>query len=312
VDYISSGAWSNTLHVPIGDLIASDYMVGQGSIPPAITNSSAGAGGIFTYIGYANALYLYCAPFSVYWPNGTIDTIPWSSGVFVQTLDTGVPLAPLTPYGFFPSVFHPGTPTPSIEFNGPYENYSGTSAALTGMFQDGSSPMTNGAMVCQTSDAATGSSGGSTGGTGGGGNCGVLSSLMYMADGSRIPLAELHPGMWAKTRSGRAKVVRIELLTEETYLLYLANGMSTRVAIAHTLFFSDKRWDCLERIFEALEEDNPVWVDTLHGMTRVICAIAPETSQICKIHLSGENVSDDDHVYILDGIWTHNNMIKNG
>jgi hypothetical protein len=48
-DYISSGSWSNECFIPQGDLIASDYLAGQGSVPPAITNANGTSGGIFTY-----------------------------------------------------------------------------------------------------------------------------------------------------------------------------------------------------------------------------------------------------------------------
>lgn len=165
IDHVGSGAWSDTIYIPQGDLIASDYLAGQGSTAPVVLSNLGFAGGILAYNtsyisgGMAN-LTLYSQAFSVWFPNGQVATVPPLSGVFTAPLDVTGFLQTDTNYGFFPSLKGAVTANPTLEFNGPYANYTGSQesvAALTGAYADGSTPLTTGAFVCLTASSGTAS-----------------------------------------------------------------------------------------------------------------------------------------------------------
>lgn len=165
-DYIGSGSWypPEGLFIPSGNFIASDYLVGQGSVPPFHLGNLA-FGSILSYttaVGASGAtLNLYAQAFNVWFPNSTVVDVPAASAAFTQSLDNdGDYLEFNTEYGFFPSLKNPNSPNPYLEFNGPYLDYSGNAlsqAALTGAYQDGSVPLTNAAYTAQT--CATGGPG---------------------------------------------------------------------------------------------------------------------------------------------------------
>lgn len=163
VDHVGSGTLSPWVLIPLGNLIASDWFVGQGSIPPSILANIASGGGIIAYNTYSVsgavvAINIYSQSFNVLFPNGQIVNVPNASGAFTNPVDVTGGLLPLTDYGFFPSLKYPSTPNPYLEFQGPYQNYLNNQlalAALTGIYQDGSVPLTDGAFVVET--AASGS-----------------------------------------------------------------------------------------------------------------------------------------------------------
>lgn len=165
VDHIGSGAWSGTVYIPLGDLIASDYLTAQGSVPTAvIDNASGAAGGVIYYRTVGNVIYLNSVTFNIEFPNGATVQVPAMSGTYLSALDTSGAMLFSTDYGFFPSLKDPTTDNPSLEFNGPYVNYASNSSELVNMYQDGSVPITQGAFIVQTSPLngnGTGSGGGS-------------------------------------------------------------------------------------------------------------------------------------------------------
>jgi hypothetical protein len=320
-DYISSGAWSNVVHVPQGDLIASDYLAGQGSVPPAITDANTSGGGLFSYLATSGTIMFISDGLSILWPNGRTDNILPMTGTYNQTLDigpSGRALQPSGSYGFFPSVRAPQTSRAYMNFDGPYINYNTNTSSLTGQYSDGAVPMTNGPFVCQTASLApSGSStvpisGGGGGGTRGGNTCGVLESKLRLADGQITTLKNCRPGDIVKTRSGKnARIWQKEHRQDLTYLMRMASGKETRCALAHTLFASE--WIPLLEILERTEEGEILYLDTPEGLDEVLSVCDPLTEWICRLHLMSldpENAVDDDHVYELDGIWTHNVLLK--
>jgi hypothetical protein len=233
--------------------------------------------------------------------------VPASSGYFTAALDATGSMTVNTPYGFFPSVKGPSTPNPTLEFNGPYLNYSTNTAALTGMYQDGSTPMTVGAFVCQTAASATGSGGGSGGGSqGGGANCGAVTSRIKMADGLKKPLSDLRVGDLVYNKRGKASKVKfIKILFEDTFLVTLSSGKTVRCAQGHAFF--DGRWVSMYSLVDSMEEKEYVLVLTVDGMEKVVSIGDPSYEKICKIELASlEEDNDEDHIYQLDDIWTHN------
>lgn len=316
-DYVSSGAWSSILHIPQGTLIASDYMVGQGSVPPSITNTNTSGGGIFSYTATDTELILYSEGFDILWPNKVTDHVPATSGAYTECLDISGALIPLTNYGFFPKVTGPSTPTPKLVFNGPYQEYTGTLqsiACLSGQLQDGSVPMTNGAFVCQTAPAAYvddgGQVGGGGGGTYGGDTCGAEWALIELSDGYFRTLQQLNVGEIVRTRSGKfGKVVYIRRENAEIYVLKTKSGRETQCASAHTFYSSDE-WKTLDMLVEELLVGDHVAVQCVDGSYDEVVSIAQAGSaKIVRIELE-EGSSDDDHVYALDGFWNHNIMFK--
>lgn len=170
VDYIGSGSWFPTVsgtHIPSGDLIASDYLVGQGSVPPVVATNLGFGAGVLAYNSAAGAsgavLNLYAQSFNVWFPNGEIVSVPATSASYVHPLDATGNLHYATDYGFFPALKNPTSWNPFLDFGGPFAYYTSgmlSTSALTGAYRDGSVPLTNGALVALTATsgapAATG------------------------------------------------------------------------------------------------------------------------------------------------------------
>lgn len=106
-DYFSDGPWSPILYVPYGNLIASSFIGGQGSIPPSFDNQSTP---LFTYTASAIAPGgLLTGRIVITWPTFTL-VFPDLATQLVQggTIDTGTILtssqAGITPYLFYPRI----------------------------------------------------------------------------------------------------------------------------------------------------------------------------------------------------------------
>jgi hypothetical protein len=316
-DHIGAGPWSTILHIPQGNLIASDYLGAQGSVPPTVTNGNLTSGGLISYYS-ANAspvgigasepyINLASSAFSIVYPNGHVDNVPALYQNFQLSLDAGGgQLKNSTMYGFFPAVQNPLSGNPTINFEGPYTNYTGTIQSLLNQFQDGTVPITNGAFVVQTPAAGSATTGGGGGGTGGGANCATSERCIDMINGRRLPLRSIHPGLLVRTPSGRgAKVIKVELFGEDTVRLNFRSGLQTRCAYGHTLK-SNGQWCSVEEILEDWKNAR-VWTE-LDDNDRIQSISNEHTlAEICRLHLDG-----DEHVYIVDGIWAHNTLVKNG
>ena len=152
-DLISSGSMSNWLHIPQGDLLASDYLTSQGSVPPFIT---IGQGGLFTYDSSNTEIIVNSRPFDLMFPNGTMQHMPVVNGDYTATLDT---LAPLSPTGAAGYLFYfrctsPAFQNPAVIIDGPYA--AASSGALIRQTADGSIPLSNGPLTAHMASAASG------------------------------------------------------------------------------------------------------------------------------------------------------------
>jgi len=291
-------------------------------VPPTVTNGNLGSGGILQYYSSNAASFgagatepyfnISSSAFSVVYPNGHIDSVAAQYASNITTaLDTGQPLVNGTVYGFFPAVANPLTPNPTLVFNGPYANYNGTIAALQAQFTDGTVPITNGAFTAQTCAAGDNQSGGGGGGTGGGGNCASSDCYVQLHDGHRIQLRYLTPGMVVATPSGKgAKVRSVELFSEETFTLTTKSGLILRCAYGHVMKDGAKgNWASGEE-YVAFWNGMKVWTmysddDSITGVSKL-----GVIAEICRLHLEGGEEAE--HVYIVNGIWCHNAMVKNG
>lgn len=308
-DYVSSGPWSQPLFIPQTTLINSAYLSAQGSVPPTVVQAITSAGGIFTYYSSNNFLNLVSTSFTIEYPNGSTQTVPATSVGFNRTVDSHTPLSPSTPYGFFPSLSGAMTINPTVQFNGPYASLKLPSAA---QFKDGSVPLTNGVFICTTSASASGAAGGAGGGTEGGGNCGVLSSRIRLANGYAVTLEKLHIGSRVRTIDGRISIVHSKrILQEYTAILRTSSGLTTECAYGHTLRVNGK-WMSLAEIVEDVDANCVSTINDEHDQIVDITMQAKE-NWICRIELRPEDGEERDeaHVYELDGMWSHNTVIKN-
>lgn len=321
-DYVSSGAWSNTLFVPNKDLIQSTYLNGQASLPPALSANINQPGGLFSYQSFMFAsgggrIVMTNVAFSIIMPDSSEIDVGAASVTYDHVIDTPNFL-PLTQYAFFPILInlYRGFLPPSVYFNGPYQNFVNiTTAGLINQFSDGNLPLSNGPFIATMPAAAT-TAGGGGGGTHGGGNCGVLSSLIKYANGNIGTLGDVKIGDYVKTKSGnRCKIVRKEIVEDDTYLLITKNGHVTRAGQGHVVKALDK-WTSFADLHDSFVEGNVLTVATADcTCDRVLSLGYPLRARVCHIYLEPddkENTTDDDHVYMLDGIWSHNVMIKQG
>ena len=323
-DHISAGPWSSILHIPMGNLIASDYLGAQGSTPPTITNGDAGSGGIIGYFS-ANAtntgpgatqpyIQIYSAPFAIQFPNSSVVQIPAFYATYTMDLDTGAPLVNTTPYGFFPGVVNPLSPNPQITFNGPWLNYTGSTPALQAQFVDGTTPLVNGAFVAQTADTGPATAGGYGVGTSAsaGGQCASSDRYIELANGIRKRLREVVPGNRVRTPSGKgATVTKTELLVAATVCLETRSGLKTVCSLAHVLRdTASGMWMAVGDMLEGTPDEvlsSKVWTEKDNEDPIVKVSGIGDYREICRIHLDG-----DEHVYNVDGFWAHNVLVKNG
>ena len=302
VDYIGSGAWSSPLQIPLGDLIASDYLAAQGSAPPILTSAS---GGILSVIASTGTIEVITLPFGLLYPNQTEWEVPSSTGIYSITKDTGSGLVAGSGYAFYLSMPSAAYSNPTIYVDGPYQDPSQSALAYT--VQDGRVPLENGPLLIFTSTSPTGTSYNGGGGTGGGGNhCGVLSSLVRMADGIEKPLSEIQLGDRVEDGfGGIERVVGKEIVAKQQVRAVSAGIRRTRIANSHTLRLL-YGWESIARI----EEEHAAgaeWpqVATVDGMQSIIAVSEHGEEDVCHLQLSGPR-----HTYVLDGFRTHNQVVK--
>jgi hypothetical protein len=318
-DMISSGAWSQTLFIPKGNLIASDYLTSQGSIPPVISNSSGAPGGLFTYTSTDTSFVVAIPGFNISWPNGRVTTIIPLTNTYITAIYTigggWLPVQPSTLYGIFPYLSESDTDHPVLEFGAAYADYTDPALQpLLVQFKDGNVPLTNGPFVVQTAPPGS-SGGGGGGGTGGGGNCGEISRKILCADGYRRQLKDINIGDRVITLSGRISYIKTKItMIEKTYMYKTASGLETESALGHVLNRYGT-WMSLEQILDSYAFQEQIFVKTELKDNDQIVEIVPgaEGRFICKIELEPVDKStetDEDHVYNLDGFWAHNIMIK--
>lgn len=315
VDYISAGDWSDVVYIPQGNLIASDYLSAQGSVPPTVTNGNLGSGGIIAYVSVNNNaginpnISMVTSAFTIVYPNGHVDNVAPLYQTFTNTIDADqVPLLNSTMYGFFPAIDNPMSPNPTLNFNGPYLNYQGTILALQQQFADGTVPLTNGPFVATTAANGNGeATGGGGGGTGGGGNCAASSRLIELQDGHKWTLKHIRPGMMVKTPSGKgAKITKVEWFYDSVVCLITNTGLTTYCGYGHVLK-ANGQWRSVADLVDSIPlEDLFIW--TKNSKEDNIVSITPKKDvvEICRMHLDG-----DEHVYMVDGMWCHNILLKN-
>lgn len=326
-DFISSGAWSQPLFIPNTDLIQSTYLNPQGSLPPILSSNITAPGGLFTYTASmfttgGGQIIMTNVPFSIIWPDGSTLDVPAASVTYNIPIDVAN-FQPATQYAFFPiiNLLFATFQTPAVFFNGPYQNFQNlTTQALIQSFGDGNAPLSNGPFIATTPAAAT-TGGGGGGGTHGGGNCGVLSSIITLEDGFETTLEEVPVGAYVKTKSGnRAKIHRKDILLDDVYKLVTESGCATRAGQGHVICV-DGVWKSFADIWENCPpnfDSKLVYTHTTQTKNspddRIIgISEIRGKEKICHIYLQPDNTdSDDDHVYLLDGIWSHNVMVKTG
>jgi hypothetical protein len=322
VDNVGVGTWSSTLFIPRGDLIASDYLAAQGSIPPTIVaNLAASGGGIFSYLSPigGHEIDVISQPFNIFFPNGSYTiNIPAATGVYTRAVDTG-PLTPVTLYAFYPAIRNPTTGNPSIIFNGPFQNYGGTATmpALTGNYADGVATLTNGALVVQTASASS-TMGGTAGGTYGGGygasGCGIRTSRITLASGLTCEVAALYPGVRVRTPTGLGVIDKVMQMKAPVYTFVAGSGLTGCASETHTLK-SHNRWLTIETIGQLLDDGEEVAVWTKNDLDDklIYCHREDEERYVMKIHLVGATDFDEvEHYYLLDGFWAHNMKVGPG
>jgi hypothetical protein len=306
-DYISSGAWSPTIHIPLGDLIASDYLASQGSAPPIFTTSS---GALVSYLASTGVIEVETLAFKVGYPNGQSWQVPAQNDYFSTAKDTASGLVAGHGYYFYLSMPSAAYSNPTIFVDGPYQNPSQSALAYT--IADGRVALSGGALTFYTSTTPTGNSGGGGGGTGGGGGggtagyCGVLSSMIKMGDGSTKMLADTKIGdVVDDGYGGTETIVGREIVPKQRVRLLRTAEYQTRVADAHTLKM-EYGWDSVVH----MEEEHGAgaeWplVDTDAGMQQILSMHCYGLEDVCHLQLSGPR-----HTYVLDGFKTHNILIK--
>lgn len=318
-DYVGYGAWSATIFIPHGDLIASDYLAGQGSVPPTVVaNLAASGGGIFSYNCPAGGheIDMISQPFNIWFPNGeyTIN-IPAATGVYTSAVDSGA-LQPLTMYGFYPAIKDPTTGHGSLIFQGPYLNYSGTStiAALTGNYADGIATLTNGAFVVQTASASTssgGGGGGTYGGGGAGGGCGILTAKITLASGHICNVSSVRPGVQVKTPNGVGKIEKIVQMKSPVITFVVESGLTGCASETHTLK-SGNRWATIETLGQLSDEGEEVYIWTKNSLRDRLIFWQKGKRKRTVVKLSLVGLLDTPAVepyYLLDGFWAHNYKI---
>jgi len=301
IDYISSGSWSPTVHIPLANLIASDYLSSQGSAPPILTNATGALG---TYLSSASVIEVDTTSFGVLYPNGQTWTIPASVQYFSATKDTHTALSPGTAYYFYLSMPSAAYSNPTVLVDGPYQNPS--QSALSYTVSDGRVQLSGGALVFYTASPTGHATGGGGGTSGGGAYCGVLSAMVLMADGSQKALRDTQVGDLVDDGCGGSeRIVARQIVKDQVVRLVCAGTHKTRVADGHTLKM-EYGWDSVVHMEEDHERgiEFPT-VDTVDGMRRITSMHRYGLEDVCHLQLAGPK-----HTYVLDGFKTHNILVK--
>lgn len=305
-DFISSGAWTSGIHIPLGNLIASDYLSAQGSAPPILTASSGSLASYLStwFLGFYS-FEVETFSFGILYPNGQVYAVPSSTGIYNVTKDTMASLQAGSGYYFYFSIPSAAYSSPAVDVDGPYQNPS--QAALAFTVSDGRVPLTAGGLVFFTAASTGGVAGGGGGGTYGGGQyCGVLSALVKMADGSERSLRDVNIGDLVDDGFGRSEeVVGRQVIKDQRVRAVVAGRFRTRVAGGHTLK-KDYSWATIAEIEDEHFDGKP-WpaVDTVDGMVTIDSSCKYGYEDVCHLRLAGPM-----HTYVLDGIRTHNTLAK--
>jgi hypothetical protein len=303
-DYLGSGNWCDPINIPVGDLIASDYLAAQGSVPPGITDQP---GGIITYTSSDTLIVVSVATFNLLYPNGSIYAVPPAQDSSNVTKDTGENLTPSTAYFYYFSIQSPVIdPAPNVFIDGPYLDISQSALAFSSV--DGRSPLSQGALSFSTSAAPTGAVGGAAGGTYGANNafCGVRTAQIKMADGSVRNLGDLKIGEYVDDGyGGSARVDAIQVVEDQIiHKVRTVTGKTTSCGLLHT-FRIDAGWVPLCDVLADYHMTNTYpMLDTVDGPERIISIEVFPNEAVVMIKLTGR------HTYVLDNILTHNTLYK--
>jgi hypothetical protein len=248
-DNFGSGAWGPTLDVPLGNIIDSGFLRGQGSIIPALDNLVTA---LFTYTatsiggGGPNT-----GEIVVDWPNFEIEYADASIQVLVSgSLDSGVTLisnsgSPIN-YNLFPKVA-PVNGSP-VQFDNPSgapggwcipDSSADLVTAAADVQRDGEVSLGGTALsfvAIMPAAGGGGGGGGSGGGGGGGAQCIVFGELLRSAKRGDIPaesavVGELEQGADPDTSEEKWNAVeRLAFGEEESLQVTLADGSTKKVS----------------------------------------------------------------------------------
>jgi len=276
----------------------------------SVTDNLGSTGALVSYHSTYDSITVTTIPFTLLYPNKQLVAVPESSGYYTTAKDTGSGLMSGTKYDFYVSLSSLAYPNPTVYIDGPYSNTS--QAALAFSVSDGRLPLNAGALLFST--ATGGATGyGAGGGTYGAGNdavgsqyCGVLSSQVKMADGSVKLLRDTCIGDLVDNGVGGAEtIVGRQIICGEKIYTVRAGPYTSRVAGGHTLQTESGWANVVELRARLLHDEAWLAVATEIG-TLPLTEIADEESEpVCHLQLSGPA-----HTYVLDGLKTHNTLVK--
>jgi len=305
-DLLGSGAMSAVLHIPQGQLIASDYLATQGSVPPVVTNN---VNSLFSYFATSGSLTIVSLPFGISFPNGAVSELPSVTGIYTTAIGaTGTGLQPSTVYNYFPAIANVLTADETVEINGLYATVAPT--VIQALIGDGMVVLSNGAL--QATTAASGSSGGTSGGgsyhpgTGGSGACTEESELITMADGSDRRGGDLMAGHLLKGPKTVAGKIRTITKVPHTplFLITTVTGRHVKASESHA-FKINKRWASVGEMIERFAEGEILTATTVDGDEQILSIdYAGSGTVVCLKLVKGQ------HVYYAGGFESHNAVYK--
>lgn len=293
-DHISDGAWSNTVAIPLGDLIASDYLTGQASTQPVLTNL---LGSLFTYSapvpGSSSTATLTWSwgTFTIAFPNNFMLTVAAGSS------STYTGLTANSTYYFY---FGVTVATATVVIVGPSAINTPSAALAAQIAVDGVVPLTSAGLPAVT--AQVGGSPG-TGGGGGSDTCSIGSTELTLIDGTKKTIFEMKAMVpfAVKTPTGRPGVITAitESLEEvDVYTVLLSSGKSKTCSTSDGLFNGDA-W---KGPLELIPEVDVLWIDTEKGNAydKVKAVTYAGKAFVHRVTMNGA------HAYPTNDIWAHN------
>lgn len=309
-DYFGDGPWSSTLNIPYGNIIASSWSVGQGSIPPTLDNQTAA---LFTYTstalvgGGANSgrIVAVWPGFSIAFADQTVQAV--ASGAFDTNYTLATSTSAQTPYIFYPRIAAqlPGAQPQMVGSPAAHTSKSAIDAQQT--YADGYMPL-GGATYGITFNAPQAPSvppPGTGGGGDGGGGCAWEEEHVITPQGKikvkDVRLGQLLRGMDHQTNKLYwNSVARLQYSEELCVKISLADGSSLIVSRTTPIPVWDgdgKFIDCLHVKFLT----GVYYLRTLAGELVRIAELADVGSH--RVVMIGLAPS---HLYFVNGVLTHN------
>jgi hypothetical protein len=316
-DLLGWGDYSDVLHIPQGDLIASDYLTAQGSVPPIVTN---GTGGLFAYMSTTTSITIVSQPFAVTFPNGSAVAVNSVTGTFTTSMDgsgNSSGLAAGTVYDYFPYLDNPISPNPMMSLG---SLYSVVPADITTqLIKDGRILFANGPLTASTAAATTSTGSGGTGGTGGtgggssgggthgGDGCTQIDEKLMLSDGSLLAGRDLIVGHRLFGPEGRP-AGKIKILSYYVHVqLYLVKTETSRTLLcseSHALKIN-RKWSSVGEACESLCDGELLHVQTIDGPEKIVAITLAGLGDIVALKLSGPQKT-----YYCNGFESHNTIYK--